>query len=143
MSADRQELARRLSLALGTINRRIRPSGEGLSVGLVSALSTVIGHDGIRAGELARIERVAAPSMTRVVADLEARGLVEREADPDDGRASLIRATPAGIRAIEDARDARATQLLELLDAHPDLDLAQLQDAVQVLEGLLRVAVSV
>lgn len=142
MTAERQELARRLSLALGLVNRRIRPTDDGLSVGLVSALSTVIAHDGIRAGDLARIEKVAAPSMTRAIAVLEERGLVAREADPADGRASLIRATTAGIKAIDQARDVRAMQLLELLDAGA-VTLPRLRDAVDVLEGLLSAAPSV
>ena len=142
MSSETHDLARRLSVAMGRINRQIRPAGEGLSIGLVSALSTVAAQDGIRAGDLARIERVAAPSITRAVAVLEARGLVKRQADPADGRACLITATPAGIEAIERARDARAAQLLQLLD-DDEIDLARLRDAVDVLEGLLRVADSV
>lgn len=137
MSAERQELARRLSMALGMINRRIRAVDDGLSVGLVSALSTVMAHDGIRAGDLARIEKVAAPSITRAVAELEARGLVERSPDPDDGRASLIRATPLGVKAVERARDGRAEQLISLLDRADGMTLARLRDAVDVLEGLL------
>lgn len=143
MSSEKQELARRLSLAIGRVNRQIRPTGEGLSVGLVSALSTVVAHDGIRASDLARIEKVAPPSMTRVVGDLEARGLVAREADPADGRASLIRITPLGIKAIEVARDSRADQLLALVEAAEDVDVAQLRDAVHLFEGLLRIADSV
>ncbi|GAC1386675.1 MAG: MarR family transcriptional regulator [Marmoricola sp.] len=143
MSAERQELARRLSMALGMINRRIRAVDDGLSVGLVSALSTVMAHDGIRAGDLARIEKVAAPSITRAVAELEARGLVERSPDPDDGRASLIRATPLGVKAVERARDGRAEQLISLLDRADGMTLARLRDAVDVLEGLLSHADSV
>lgn len=143
MSAERQDLARRMSLALGLVNRRIRATDDGLSVGLVSALSTVMAHDGIRAGDLARIEKVAAPSITRAVAELEARGLVERSADPDDGRASLIRATPLGVKAVERARDCRAEQLIALLDRADGVTLPRLRDAVDVLEGLLSRADSV
>jgi len=143
VSSERQDLARRLSLSLGLVNRRIRSGGEGLSAGLVSALATVITHDGIRASDLARIEKVAAPSMTRAVAELEARGLVERQPDPADGRAALIRATRLGVKAMERARDDRAAQLLKLLDGAEEIDLARLRDAVHVLEGLLSVADSV
>jgi DNA-binding MarR family transcriptional regulator len=143
VSAEQQELARRLSLALGLVNRRIRATDDGLSVGLVSALSTVMAHDGIRASDLARIEKVAAPSITRVVAELEVRGLIERSADPDDGRASLIRATPLGVKAVQRARDGRAEQLIALLDRAEGVTLARLRDAVEVLEGLLSQADSV
>ncbi len=41
-------------------------------------------------GELADIERVSAPSMTRTVAALVQRGLVERTADPSDGRQVIL-----------------------------------------------------
>ena len=143
MSSERQDLARRMSVALGLVNRRIRTGDDGLSVGLLSALSTVMAHDGIRASDLARIEKVAAPSITRAVADLEARGLVEREADPADGRASLIRITTLGVKAVERARDGRAEQLLTLVDRADGVTLARLRDAVDVLEGLLLGADSV
>lgn len=134
---SRAEVAGRLSLALGAVNRRIRSANAGMSVGLVSALATVVDADGLRPSELARIEGVAAPSATRMVAELENRGLVARETDPEDGRAVLVRGTAAGAKALRDAREERAARLMELIGADETLDLARLRDAVDVLEGLL------
>ncbi len=60
-------------------------------------------------GELADIERVAKPSMTRTVAALVERGLVGRQADPTDGRQVILSITPQGrasVRAIRRKRDA-------------------------------------
>ena len=60
-------------------------------------------------GELAEIERVAKPSMTRTVAALVERGLVARQPDPTDGRQVILSITPEGtasVRAIRRKRDA-------------------------------------
>ena len=60
-------------------------------------------------GELADIERVAKPSMTRTLAALVERGLVGRQADPTDGRQVIVSITPEGrasVRAIRRKRDA-------------------------------------
>lgn len=58
--------------------------------------------------------------MTKILKRLEGRGLVERSADPDDGRGSLVALTPAGLRAQERAFEAllaRSHRVLASLDA--------------------------
>src|ERR1700679_1623929 len=61
----------------------------GLGPSTTAALAT-IGRDGpLTPSELADIERVKRPSMTRTLACLDREGLVERTPDPDDGRSSL------------------------------------------------------
>jgi len=60
-------------------------------------------------GELAEIERVAKPSMTRTVAALVERELVSRQDDPTDGRQVILALTDEGrrtIKAIRRRRDA-------------------------------------
>lgn len=60
-------------------------------------------------GELAEIEKVSAPSMTRTVAALVDRGLVARTADPDDGRQVILSLTKEGrtlLRETQRRRDA-------------------------------------
>jgi DNA-binding MarR family transcriptional regulator len=60
-------------------------------------------------GELAEIERVAKPSMTRTVASLVELGLVLRQPDPTDGRQVILSLTTDGqrtLRAIRRRRDA-------------------------------------
>jgi DNA-binding MarR family transcriptional regulator len=68
------DLPSRLSLAVGRLNRRLRGAGGGLSHGLLSALATVSKDGPLRLAELAQIEQVSAPSTTRLVAELEAKG---------------------------------------------------------------------
>ena len=54
--------------------------------------------------ELAAIEKVSAPSMTRTVSALVAAGLVARADDPTDGRQVILSLTPEGRRTIRDIR---------------------------------------
>jgi DNA-binding MarR family transcriptional regulator len=65
--------------------------------GVLYALSTA--PDGLRISELGEDVLLTQPGMSRMIARLEARGLVERADDPHDGRACRIRLTPAGVQA--------------------------------------------
>jgi DNA-binding MarR family transcriptional regulator len=65
--------------------------------GVLYALSTA--PDGLRITELGNDVLLSQPGMSRLIARLEARGLVERADDPHDARACRIRLTPAGIDA--------------------------------------------
>ncbi|SES45201.1 DNA-binding transcriptional regulator, MarR family [Pedococcus cremeus] len=58
-------------------------------------------------GELAEIERVSAPSMTRTVGALVERGLVARTADPSDGRQVILSLTVEGRRVLKEIRRRR------------------------------------
>lgn len=64
--------------------------------GVLYALSTGPA-DGLRMVDLRADVLLTQPGISRLVARLEARGLVQREDDPDDARASRIRLTPAGV----------------------------------------------
>ncbi|WP_022882110.1 MarR family winged helix-turn-helix transcriptional regulator [Gryllotalpicola ginsengisoli] len=127
------DFATRLAVAIGRINRRIRPTRDGLSHGLVSALGSVVRLGQVRPGDLARLEAVAAPTMTRIVADLEAKGLITRRPDPTDGRSFFVVATPAGIDAIHRARFERAERLNALFEG---VSAEQRRAVEAALEGL-------
>jgi DNA-binding MarR family transcriptional regulator len=134
-AVDRAEIAARLAVAVGRINRRIRPATDGLSHGLVSALSTVMRCGPLRSGDLARLEVVAAPTMTRAIGELVARGLVTRTQDPDDGRSFFIEVTNAGVDAVMHAREERAEKVSLLLDGLGDGDVASIAAALDALEA--------
>lgn len=127
----------RLSLVVGRLNRRLAAAPGGLSHGLLMALATVAKQGPLRLAELAQIEQVSAPSMTRTVAELESRGLVVRNVDPDDGRAIQLEVTSAGIDAILKARAARAEVVAELLGGLDAADVARVEAALPVLERAL------
>jgi DNA-binding MarR family transcriptional regulator len=65
--------------------------------GVLYALST--SPNGLRITELGEDVLLTQPGMSRLIARLEERRLVERADDPDDGRACRVRLTPAGAEA--------------------------------------------
>lgn len=85
-------------------------------------------------GELADIERVAKPSMTRTLAALVERGLVGRQADPTDGRQVIVSITAEGrasVRSIRRKRDAwMASRVAKLTPEEQDV----LQRAAVILD---------
>ena len=126
----------RLALSIGRLSRRLRTAGGGLSHGLLSALSTISKQGPIRLADLAQRELVSAPSATRLVTELEARGLVTRTVDPADGRAFLIEATEAGVQTILQARSARAELVADLLGQLNRADAAAITAALPALEAM-------
>jgi DNA-binding MarR family transcriptional regulator len=128
--------AERLALVTGRLNRRMQAATGGLSHGLLSALAVIAKRGPLRFSDLAALEGVSAPSMTRTVAELEARSYVVRSPDPVDGRAVLIAAADAGTAAILDARSTRAHVVAELLAALDETDAAAIAAALPALERL-------
>lgn len=134
---DDEDVPARLALVVGRLNRRLRGAGGGLSHGLLSALATVNKEGPMRLAELAQIEQVSPPSTTRLVAELEAQGLVSRQPDPVDGRAVLIRATAAGSDTVVRARSARGAMVQELFSQLSEADIAAIETALPALEKTL------
>lgn len=140
VSEQDEELAGRLALAVGRLNRRMRSAAGGLSHGQLSALSTIVRRGPLRPSEIAAIEIVAAPTITRVVSDLEARGLVQRTADPADGRSFFVSGTPAGVELLMAARSDRARAAAAILaELTPD-EATALRAALPALERVALVA---
>ncbi len=134
-SVTRADIAARLAVAVGRINRRIRPAGRGLSLGLLSALASVVRSGPVRPSDLARTEAVAAPTLTRLIAELERRGFLVRRPDPADGRSHLVEATPAGAEAVLQAMAERADHVAALLADLDDEQVASLGAALPALEA--------
>jgi DNA-binding MarR family transcriptional regulator len=137
-TASPVETADRLRLAIVRTARRLRQeAGEHLSPSSVAALATIERRGPLAPSELAEIERVKRPTITRVVARLEEAGLVERTNDPADGRAFLVSITRQGsalLRGIRTRKTAYLARRLGKLD--PD-DLGALERAADVLERIL------
>ncbi|GGJ96192.1 MarR family transcriptional regulator [Pilimelia anulata] len=122
-TVEPRDLAITLRDAITRLNRRVRqarPVGD-LTVAQLSALTSLELAGDLTPGELADAERVRPPTMTRIIAKLAERGLVERRPHPTDGRQAIIAATAEG-RAVY-ARFARVRdewltrRLRELTDA--------------------------
>ena len=78
--------------------RHFRPSlqAAGLTEQQWRALRALGSSGEIDATRLASATFLLAPSLTRILRDLEARGLVRRRADPDDGRSALLSLSQQG-----------------------------------------------
>jgi DNA-binding MarR family transcriptional regulator len=131
-------LAPRLRLAITRMARRLRQeAGTDLGPSGVAALATLERHGPLSPSELAERERIKRPTVTRIVANLESAGLVERVKDPDDGRASILTATPAAsalLRRLRARKTAYLARRIEGLDAE---DRRTLERAADLLEGML------
>lgn len=86
-------------------------------------------------GDMAVAERVRPQSMTQTIGDLEADGLIERRADPTDGRRMLVDLTAQGRRTLEEDRRQREGWLSQAIAE--DLSVAEQQVLMRAL-GLLR-----
>jgi DNA-binding MarR family transcriptional regulator len=124
--------ATRLYVSLGRVTRALRRASSGSPVGhgALSALATLVTDGPMRLGALAVVEGVSPPSMTRIVASLEAQGHLRRTADPADGRAFVVEATASGRRLVMTGREARIRALSERLAGLSDDDRDRLLGAL-------------
>lgn len=115
--------------------RRLRTTdGEsGLSAAQASVISVLVYGGSRNISGLAAAEQVQVPTMSRLVKDLEAAGLVTRAADAADARASLIEAAPRAHALLETARALRLGRLERALAACPAADRALLARAAPLL----------
>jgi DNA-binding MarR family transcriptional regulator len=136
---DVQELAGALRVSIGLLFRRhrqLKAEGE-LTLPESSALARLDRGGAATSSELARLEQISPQSMGTTLAGLEARGLVERHRDPDDGRRVVLSVTATGRQLLRDRRD-RSTQAMAraLSTAFTSAELDQLMAAVPLLERL-------
>jgi DNA-binding MarR family transcriptional regulator len=89
-----------------------------------------------RVTELAALERTSQPGMTGILARLAAAGLVRRDPDPTDGRATLITVTETGRKHIAQRHDERARFLSDRIRTMPDDDRRALLGATRALAAL-------
>jgi DNA-binding MarR family transcriptional regulator len=119
---------------LARVLRQQDDSGFGPT--LTAALATLVNHGPMTLGDLAGHERVAAPTMSKVVDRLAELGLVTKVPDPDDRRVRRVAATAAGRRQIDAVRVRRTAWLSEQLASLDPDDLARVEGAIPVLEKL-------
>ena len=102
-------------MSIGLLLRRLRqvPTEGELTLPESSALARLDRAGPTTAGALARLEQISPQSMGATLAALEARGLVERAPDPEDGRRVVLSITDAGLQVLRDRRNARTEQLAQ------------------------------
>jgi DNA-binding MarR family transcriptional regulator len=134
----REELAGRLYLSVARLIRRMRVGDQTtLGPGALSALATIVAEGPLRLGDLAAVEGVRAPTMSRIVDALVNEAYAERIPDPADGRACLVRSTDAGGDVVSGTRTARSYRLIERMSVLDDAQLAALAAALPVLEAIV------
>jgi DNA-binding MarR family transcriptional regulator len=127
-----------LRAAVMRLSRRLRNQrvDESLSPTEMSVLATLARCGSATPGELARKEHVQPPSMTRIVAMLEGKGLVRREPHPEDRRQVVVSSTEQAAAMLEESRLKRNAWLAGLAESLSEEELAVLRQAAPVLEKL-------
>lgn len=133
------ELASTLRVSVLRLSRRLRSQREqflDLPGPQVAALLSLERHGELTPHELADYEKVRPPSMTRVIAQLEERGLVHRGPHPSDRRQVVVSATAEGLRLIKEDRKRREAWLAQRLLELSPREREVLRAAAPVLEKL-------
>ena len=133
-------VADRLHSAAILLLRRVRKqdvaTGEGPA--RLSALSVLVFGGPKTLKELAAAEQVKPPTMSRIVSGLARSRLVHIEQDPEDARRMRIHATPKGTQILQKGRERRIAYLASRLDRLSPQELADVGQAVEILQRLLK-----
>ncbi len=134
------QLAAALREAISRLNRRLRqarPVGE-LTQNQISVLTSLDLAGALTPRELAEAERVQPPTMTKVLAKLEERGLVQRAPHPTDGRQVILSATEAGRAELAAQGRAKNQWLTRALDGLAPGERDTLARAAEILTRIAR-----
>lgn len=137
-------LATAMRISVSRLARRLRVEqrvGVGgpetaLSDIQLAALAALERHQAMTPGELADYEKVQPPSMTRVIAVLEERSLVQRSAHPTDRRQVILTVTAEGRALVTRVRRRKEAWLAQRLQELSPDELATLRAAAPILERL-------
>ena len=135
-------LATSLRISVSRLARRMRAEriAQGLQPELsdtqLAALAALEKHTAMTPGELAEHEKVQPPSITRVIASLEERGLIQRMQHPTDRRQVVLTVTDQGRDVVRQVRQLREAWLARRLRDLTSAERAVLKDALPILEKL-------
>ncbi|WP_433384953.1 MarR family winged helix-turn-helix transcriptional regulator [Actinoplanes sp. CA-142083] len=134
------ELARTLREAIQRLNRRVRQTRAvgDLTFSQLSALTSLQLAGALTPRELADVERVQPPTMTKIVGKLEDRGLVVRTPHPTDGRQVILAPTEQGRAMYAQFEKARNEWLAEQLATLGDEDREVLVRAAEIMQQVAR-----
>ena len=136
-TTDRTELASRLRFALVPLVRKLRQhNGPDLTAGQASALGSIAKRGPLTVGELAEVERVTSPMITKIAKNLEIAGLVTRTPDATDRRVTRLSLTAEGRTRLERNRSRKNAWLATRIDGLDGDEIAVLEAAIPLLERL-------
>ena len=136
---SRTDTGSALRLAVLRLSRRLRQETAGsgdITPSQMSALVVLSTHGELTLGELAGIERIAPPSMTRIAARLEGKGLLERRADASDRRVARVAISSSGEKLLRESRERGDAFVSARLASLSEEEQALLARAVPLLERL-------
>ncbi|MDO8188781.1 MarR family transcriptional regulator [Conexibacter sp. JD483] len=138
-STDPHDVAAALRVSVGMLLRRMRqvPTDGDLTLPESAALARLDRSGPATSAALAKQEQISPQSMGATLAALHERGLIERAADPQDGRRIVLSISAAGLTALRSRRNERVEQLAAALaqDFTP-AELRQLAQAAPLIERL-------
>ena len=138
-AVDVGAMAAQLRISATRLARLLRRQGDtGLSPSQLSALTSVENHGPMTLGALADHERVAPPTVTKVVGKLEELGLVVRRADPSDRRVARVSITDAGAALLGEVRQRKDVWLAARLAEMDEGLRSRLAEALDALDALTR-----
>jgi DNA-binding MarR family transcriptional regulator len=136
-AANASEVAGRLRLSVTRLARRLRQeAGAGLTPSQLSALAVIANHGPLSLGSLAEHERLAPPSITRLVKKLAEQGLVVRTTDPADRRIATVMTSEHGEALLAESRRRKTAWLTNRIEVLGDDDRRRLAEALDVLDRL-------
>jgi DNA-binding MarR family transcriptional regulator len=138
-ATDPVTIANRLRPVLFKLNRELRREIHSLGVtgGQASLLFTIQRRPGIGVRELAALERMSAPGMSKYVARLEAAGLILREPSDEDRRRVGLRVSPEGERVLRSVKSTRTAWLAARLKELSEDELETIDAAIEPLQELI------
>ncbi len=134
-------LATSLRISISRLARRMRAerAAQGLQPELsdsqLAALAALEKRT-MTPGELAEYEKVQPPSITRVIASLEGRGLIQRMPHPSDRRQVVLTVTDEGRDVVRQTRQLREAWLARRLRDLTPAERSVLKEALPILEKL-------
>ena len=136
--ARRAAIAEALHSAAIKLLRMVRAedAASGIGPAQLSALSVLVFLGEKTVGELATLEQVRAPTMSRIAEGLVERKLVQRNAAPTDRRTVRLLATAEGRKLLLAGRDRRVRALAKKLESLTASELASLKEAAGLIERL-------
>lgn len=134
------ERAAQLRTAIVRTARRLRQEAAAETSGLtptsLAALATIERHGPMTPSEIAEIERVKRPTITRTLGCLEREGLIDRTADPADGRSSLVSVNASGRERLRRLRGRKNAYLARRMRNLSDEEVETLERAAEILERM-------
>jgi DNA-binding MarR family transcriptional regulator len=137
---DAHALAREVRILVGQLRRKLREQAEpgDFTPSQVAALIRLLTDGPTTLTALAKAEGMRPQSMGAIVSALDAVGFVSTSPDPNDGRQTILSATPSARHMVEAGRAAKEDWLSRTIEARlSDREQHDLATGIELLKRLL------